>query len=202
MRLPRKPRRRRRPEEAEAEILAAAERFLRSRPFRELQVADLMDETGLRRSSFYRYFRDRHELIVRLIDKFAAELARTNELWFNAGQDPISSVRAGYEGIGRFWAEHGPVMRAIADAAIHDREVEKAHRKFVERIVRGTAQRIRADIRKRRIPPLDARATAEALILMSERYLNDKLGDGRRAWRPAVDTLVTIWQRALYGATS
>jgi len=162
-----------------------------------------MDETGLRRSSFYRYFRDRHELIVRLIDKFAAELARTNELWFNAGQDPISSLRAGYEGIGRFWAEHGPVMRAIADAAIHDPQVEKAHRKFVARIVRGTAERIRADIRKRRIPPLDARATAEALILMSERYLNEKLGgDGKRAWRPAVDTLVTIWQRALYGATS
>jgi AcrR family transcriptional regulator len=176
---------------------------LHSRPFRDLQVADLMDETGLRRSSFYRYFRDRHDLIVRLIEKFAAELRRTNDLWFRADRDPIASLRAGYEGIGRFWSEHGPVMRAIADAAIHDPQVEKAHRAFVERIVRGTAQRIRADIRKQRIPPLDARATAEALILMSERYLNEKLGgDGRRAWRPAVDTLVTIWQRALYGATS
>jgi TetR/AcrR family transcriptional regulator, ethionamide resistance regulator len=193
-------RRRRRPEEAAGEILDAAERFLRKRPFRDLQVADLMDETGLRRSSFYHYFRDRHELVVRLVERLGAELTPMNELWFGAEADPVASLRTGYEGVGRFWARHGPVLRAIAEAAIHDPKVEKAHRAFVERIVRGTADRIRADVARGRTAPLDPEATATALILMSERFLNEKLGRGGRAdWRPVIETLTRIWLRVLYG---
>jgi len=193
-------RRRRRPEEAEGEILAAAERFLRTRPFRDLQVGALMDGTGLRRSSFYHYFRDRHDLVVRLLAKLTDGLAPQSERWFGAEQDPVASLRAGYEGIGRFWAAHGPVLRAIADAATHDRVVEKAHRAFVDRFARGTAARIRADIERGRIAPLDADESARALILMSESFLNEKLGrEPQRDWRNTIDTLATIWQRALYG---
>jgi len=193
------PRRRRRPEEAEAEILDAAERFLGTRPFRDLQVWELMDDTGMRRSSFYHYFDDRHDLVVRLIDKFSAELSTMNEIWFRAGPDPIASLRRGYEAVVRFWAKHGPVLRAIADAATHDRQVEKAHRAFVERIIEGTAERIRTDIENGRIAPLDAGETARALILMSEGFLNQKFGrEPRCDWRPAADTLATIWLRALY----
>jgi TetR/AcrR family transcriptional regulator, ethionamide resistance regulator len=191
---------RRRPDEAKGEILEAAERVLRRRPFRDLQVADLMDQTGLRRSSFYHYFRDRHDLVVGLLEKLAAELVPMNEVWFRSRGDRVANLRAGYEGVGRFWARHGPVLRAIADAATHDRKVERAHRRFVERFVRGTAERIRTDIECGQIAPLDAEETARALILMSERFLNEKLGRDHRAdWRPVVDTLTTIWQRALYG---
>jgi AcrR family transcriptional regulator len=193
-------RKRRRPEEAESEILAAAERYLRVRPFRDLRVATLMDGTGLRRSSFYHYFRDRHELVVRLLEELTRGLVPQSELWFGANDDPIASLRAGYEGIGRFWAQHGPVLRAIADAATHDRQVEKAHRAFVDRFVDGTAKRIRADIVRGRIAPLDAQETARALILMSEGFLNEKLGrEPPGDWRRTVDTLATLWQRALYG---
>ncbi len=193
-------RKRRRPEEAEGEILAAAERYLRVRPFRDLRVATLMDGTGLRRSSFYHYFRDRHEVVVRLLEELTHGLAPQSELWFGANDDPVANLRAGYEGIGRFWAQHGPVLRAIADAATHDREVEKAHRAFVDRFVHGTAKRIRADIDRGRIAPLEAEETARALILMSEGFLNEKLGrEPQGDWRTAVDTLATIWQRALYG---
>ena len=159
-----------------------------------------MDETGLRRSSFYYYFRDRHDLVVELLEKLAAELVPMNEVWFCADGDRVANLRAGYEGVGRFWARHGPVLRAIADAATHDREVERAHRRFVERFVRGTAERIRADIECGQIAPLDPEETARALILMSERFLNEKLGrDHHTDWRPVIDTLATIWQRALYG---
>jgi TetR/AcrR family transcriptional regulator, ethionamide resistance regulator len=193
-------RRRRRPEEAEAEILAAAERFLRRRPFRDLQVANLMDETGLRRSSFYHYFRDRHDVVVRLVEKLSSELTPMNEMWFQDEQDPAGSLRVGSRGVGEFWAKHGPVLRAIAEAAIHDRKVEKAHRALVDRIAQGTADRIRVDVTHGRTAPLDPDETARALIAMSERFLNERLGrPGRRDWRPVVETLSRIWLRTLYG---
>jgi len=194
-------RRRRRPDEAEAEILDATERFLWKHPFRELNVMDLMDQTGLKRSSFYHYFNDRHDLIVKLVDRLAQELTKLNEIWMMGVTDPVADLRTGYEGIGRFWVQHGPVLRAIADAATQDPLVEKAHRAFRDRFIRGSAERIRADMARGLIAPLNADATAEALIMMSEAVLNEKLGDGaNRDWRPVIDALATIWQRALYGA--
>jgi AcrR family transcriptional regulator len=197
-----KPRRkRRRPDEAETEILLAAERFLMTRPFHELNVMQLMDETGLKRSSFYHYFKDRHELVVKLIERLGQQLTIPNEVWTRgAGADPVSELRAGYEGIGRFWIEHGPVLRAIADAATQDPLVDKAHRAFRDRFVKSSADRIRADVARGLIAPLDIDSTAEALIMMSEVVLNAKLGDtAHRDWRSCIDTLSTIWERTLYG---
>src|SRR5687768_8409180 len=60
-------RRRRRPEEAEREILEAARALLRDRPSHEVTVMAVMERTTLSRKSFYVYFRDRHELIARLV---------------------------------------------------------------------------------------------------------------------------------------
>ena len=196
-----KTRRRLRPEQAENEIIEAAEQFLRVHPFRTLQVADLMDTTKLGRPSFYYYFKDRHDLIVRLVKKLGDEISKMNDVWFLSGADPIADLHAGYERIGQFWTTHGPVLRAIADAATHDRDVEKAHRALVKRFIRGSAARIRLDIERGLIAPLDADATAEALIMMSEQVLNEKLGRGSGDWQPVVDTLATIWQRALYGTS-
>jgi hypothetical protein len=91
--------------------------------------------------------------------------------------------------------------RRRPDAATHDRQVEKAHRAFVDRFVRGTAKRIRADIDRGLIEPLDAEETAR-VDLMSESFLNEKLGrEPQGEWRRTVDALTTLWQRALYGET-
>src|SRR5215210_9161859 len=68
------PRRRRRsPKEAEREIITAAETLLRERPFRELTVDEVMRRTGLSRPSFYVYFKDRHELVLRVVEHLQAE---------------------------------------------------------------------------------------------------------------------------------
>ena len=85
-----KTRRRLRPEQAENEIIEAAERFLRTHPFRALQVADLMDQTQLGRPSFYHYFRDRHDLIVRLVKRLGDEISKMNQVWFLSGADPVA----------------------------------------------------------------------------------------------------------------
>ncbi|HTF58994.1 MAG TPA: helix-turn-helix domain-containing protein, partial [Actinomycetes bacterium] len=60
-------RRRRRRKDSEREILEAAERLLRERPFRELTVDDLMAATSQSRTAFYRHFTDRQDLLVHLI---------------------------------------------------------------------------------------------------------------------------------------
>src|SRR3954453_6264175 len=78
-------RRRRSPAEAEREILAAAERFLRERPLRELTIDEVMAGTGLSRPAFYVYFRDRHDLILRLIGEIGSELFEMADKWLKGG---------------------------------------------------------------------------------------------------------------------
>src|SRR5919106_4661034 len=75
-------RRRRRPEEAEREILDAARRLLAGRPSQEVTVGAIMAETTLSRKSFYVYFRDRYELLRRLVEPLGEERdAIVRELW-------------------------------------------------------------------------------------------------------------------------
>ena len=94
-RKPAKPptrRRRRSPESAEREILAAAEAFLREHPFRDLTVDEVMGRTTLSRPSFYVYFRDRHHLAVRLVEGIGGELFDMSERWLEGTGDPREEV--------------------------------------------------------------------------------------------------------------
>src|SRR5215210_2889786 len=111
---PKVPRRRRRsPESAEREILGAAESFLRERPFRELTVDEVMARTTLSRSSFYVYFRDRHQLAVRLVESIGGELFAMADRWLDGTGDPRADIRAALEGVAAVYAEHGLVLGAI-----------------------------------------------------------------------------------------
>jgi AcrR family transcriptional regulator len=195
------PRRRRSPESAEGEIVAAAESFLRERPFRDLTVDEVMGRTTLSRPSFYVYFRDRHHLAVRLVEGIGAELFEMSARWLEGTGDPRRSVQAALDGIAAVYAEHGLVLGAIADAAGHDSDVEATYRGLIVRFVDATTVRIEQDIASGRTDAIDPTETARALVWMSERYLNEALGRYPRApVEIVVETLWTIWVRTLYGA--
>jgi AcrR family transcriptional regulator len=193
-------RRRRSPEVAEGEILAAAQSLLRQRPFRELTVDEVMRQTGLSRPSFYVYFTDRHQLVLKVVEHLGSELFTMSERWLRGTGEGPELARDALEGIVAVYVEHGPVMRALADAAADDRGVEQAYTALVESFVDATARHIEQEIAAGRMLPLDARETAKALVWMMERYLVLALGR-EPTTEPAavVDTLATIWTRVLYG---
>jgi AcrR family transcriptional regulator len=192
-------RRRRSPESAEREIVAAAESFLRERPFRDLTVDEVMARTTLSRPSFYVYFRDRHHLAVRLVEGIGAELFEMSSRWLEGRGDAHEDVRAALEGVAAVYAGHGLMLGAIADAAGHDSDVEATYRGLILRFVEATTARIEEDIAGGRTDAVDARETARALVWMSERYLNEALGRHPRApVEIVVETLWTIWVRTLY----
>src|SRR4051812_35874611 len=193
-------RRRRTPEVAEGEIVAAAETLLRERPFRELTVDELMRRTELSRPSFYVYFRDRHDLILRVVEHIGRELRTMAGRWYTGAGDGPAQAREAMEGIVDVYGEHGPVLRALADAAADDREVERVYAALVQSFVDATERHIEAEMEAGRVLPLDAHETACALVWMMERYLNLSLGRVPHAPRETVArTLTTIWTRVLYG---
>lgn len=203
------PRRRRRPEEAERAILAAARAFLEERPFREMTVEGVMIRTGLSRPAFYAYFRDRYEVVTRLLEGIGGLLFALDWRWLTGGEDGeearevlVDALRAGSQ----TFVEYGPVLRAIADAAGYDARVEQVYRYgLIERLVGAVAGRISRDVEAGLSPAdLDPEETSRALVLMTERYLLDAFGHPER--RPSGEesvlvfrTLEGIWVRTLYG---
>jgi AcrR family transcriptional regulator len=203
-------RRRRRPEEAERAILAAARTFLSEHPFREMKVEDVMARTGLSRPAFYAYFKDRYELVTRLLEGIGGLLFAIDRRWLvgdpGLGREESAAIlREALGGGAETFEAYGPVLRAISDASSYDGRVEEVYRfGLLERLVAAVAVRVARDVEAGLSPAgLDPQETARALVLMTERYLIDAYG--RPAAGPPRDraavvrTLEAVWIRTLYG---
>ena len=199
---PSAPKRRRRSRQAaRAEIVSAAEQFLRERPFRELSVEEVMSRTSLSRSSFYVYFRDRHDLLLQVVQQIGDELFAMADRWLSGSGDPEDDIRRALTGVVDVYANHGPVMRAIADGAAVDPEVEAVYQALLQRFTDATAEHLHEELSAGRAAAIsDADDCAFALVWMTERYLSLSLGQtpGRVSHDVAVRTLSEIWLRALY----
>ena len=199
----RPPRRRRRPEEAEREILEAAEALLRERPSHEVTVMAVMERTTLSRKSFYVYFRDRHEMIARLVAPLRAELdARIAETQA-AHDDPRDLARAMFLEIARVYVRHGELLRALRESAGHDEDAERVWREFTGAPISDFAGWIRAETELGRSRGLDPEATARALISMNLAcFFEQLIGRPGADPEPLVETLVEIWGRVIYGPSA
>ncbi len=188
------------PKETEREILEAAEQLLRERPVREMTVELVMAQTGLKRPAFYAHFRDRHDLILRVVADIGARLFAMAGRWLE-GEDPEPDIVAAIEGVAGVYLSDGPILRALADGAAADGRVEDAYRGLVEAFIDASAEHIRAEQAAGRTSPrLDARETARALVWLNERYLSEAFGR-RPQDDPAkvVAVLARIWLATLYG---
>jgi TetR/AcrR family transcriptional regulator, ethionamide resistance regulator len=196
-------RRRRRRQDSEQEILESAERLLRERPFRELTVDDLMAATSQSRTAFYRHFTDRQDLLVHLIRDLNEELWEMSAGWLRGSGDPLVEGRQALERLADVYAVHGPLLRAIAEAASHDADVEAVYRALVQGFVDATTARIRRDVAAGRTSLAHPDHVAAALVWMTERHLAatfGRVGAAEADRSAALETLFTIWMRTLYGA--
>ena len=199
---PKKPTRSRRllPEDARRKITDSATRFLRKRPFRDLTIAELMAGTPLSRPAFYQYFSDLHELIESLLRDVETVMRQTANPWINGEGEPIAALRKSLGGIVQTCVEHGPILRAVVEAAPLDKRLERAWKAFFRRWDDAVEARIKAQQRDGLIPRLDARRMAHALNALDAAVLIEEFG--RRPQgdpRAALDTLHRIWSGALYG---
>jgi len=201
-------RRRRKPEEAERTILAAGRAFLEEHPFREMTVESVMVRTGLSRPAFYAYFKDRYDLVTRLLEGVGGLLFALDWRWLSGtvdGNDAREVLVDALRAASQTFVEYGPVLRAISDAVGYDARVEEVYRGgLIERFITAVATRIARDVEAGVTPvDLDPDQTARALVLMTERYLLDTFGrperhPSRRETEAVFQTLEEVWVRTLY----
>ena len=164
---------RRRRNEAREQILEVARRELKAKPFRDLSVDELMQATGLSRTAFYRYFPDREAVLVDLLEEVWGALAEARDVEF-AGDDPVRTPSM--VGLAQLLADNRGVLKAIADSAPGDEDVERAYRSFMYSywIDDLTARVVEAQ-RLGMAAGLDPELTGEALGWMAERMVTQSL---------------------------
>jgi AcrR family transcriptional regulator len=200
MSAPSRARQRRRPEDAEREIVDAAQALLREGSYADLTVANVMGRTGLGRSSFYVYFADLPALLRSLAARIEGEFLEVSDVWLTGPGDEDASQRS-TAGIVAVYVRHGPVLKALADAAATQPEVEEVFRwGVVQHFIDAVAARCEEQYRAGRFPHLLPREVCHALVLMTERYLADTLGRSP-AGDPEVvaNALNVVWSKVLYG---
>ncbi len=162
----------------------------------------VMERTTLSRKAFYNYFRDRHDLIARLvapvrrhIDAHAAE-ARA------AHGDMRDWARAVFTEVARVYAQHGELLRALRESSGEDADAERVWREFTDPPIAETAAVIRAEMKAGRSHGLDPDATARALITMNLGcFFEQLIGKPGTKAEPLVETLVEVWMRTIYGSS-
>jgi AcrR family transcriptional regulator len=181
--------------EARRRIVAATGRLLRGRRFRELTVDAVMAEAGLARTVFYRHFDGLADVVVSLLDEARADVIALLES-APAPEDP-DVLRRMLERTVQLFVVHGPVLRALDEAARLDPDVEAVYRGAIDRSTAATAALLTDGVQAGRIPRLAPEPVARALIMLNGHYLLDVLGAGEGDADVALETLWTIWSRTL-----
>jgi TetR/AcrR family transcriptional regulator, ethionamide resistance regulator len=173
-----------------------ARQELRTKPFRDLSVDELMRATGLSRTAFYRYFPDREAVLVDLLEEVWGALAEARDVETAGGQVPTASSLAG---LTQLLEDNRFVLKAIADAAPGDEEVEQAYRAFMHDywIDDITARIVDAQGRGMAVG-LDPEVAGEALGWMAERLVTQSLD---RDPGQVLDTIIAILVKCLYSAS-
>lgn len=196
---------RRKPEVARSEILEAGSALLAEEGFPGLTVSRVMERTAMKRASFYKYFDDRNDLMVALIDQIREDLMEVTNVWFLDPAGGPENLRTGLELGVRAFADHGPVISAAYAASLADPEVQRNLRDgLVQVFIDATEMRIQAECDAGRATVDDPAGMARALVLMNVANLSEVFSEPQAAELvdEVAETAITIWSRAIYGGSS
>ena len=187
-------------QESRERIVAAATELVRTRAYAELSVDEVMRHAGLGRTIFYRHFDDLADLLVRVSREAVDELleAQSRLARVHPDQDPDAIRRVLRAGVD-VYQRHGPLLRAVAEAAAGDEQMAAGYAQVRLRFDELAADSLRRFADLARTPPADVGQTARALNLMNETYLLDAFGrEPRVTPETAVQTLTEIWDAVVH----
>jgi TetR/AcrR family transcriptional regulator, ethionamide resistance regulator len=181
--------------ETRKRIGAAATELVRDRSYPELTVGAVMERAGLERTLFYRHFDDLGDLLMQVSREAMEELFEA-ELDLGADRDAAEpgAIRAAIEPAVAVYRRHGPLLRALAEAAAGDEQIaagqERIRARFDELVARSLAELAEPGPSGSE----DLSEIARALNRMNESYLLDVFGgEPLGSADTAARTLTEVW---------
>ena len=145
----------------EAAVLAATERLLATgASFTELGIGQIAAEAGIARPTFYLYFADKTQLMLRMAKSlFAAAIEDTNDTPID-----LDAITEAYRAEIAFFRERRQVLASVLEVAGYDPDVRKALDTIMEQFVRREVTLLRAEQSAGRTPAgLDPETAAEII---------------------------------------
>jgi len=118
----------------EDKLLAAMEKLLaKGGGFSSVSIEQLMAAAGLARATFYLHFRDKGELLTRLMERVRQEIVVSAGLWFqHAELAQREDMRRALVGILGVYRKHHVIIDAVVETASRDAQVARLWRETME----------------------------------------------------------------------
>jgi AcrR family transcriptional regulator len=188
-------------ERSRRRIIEAASELVRERSYAELNVGEIMERAGIGRTLFYRHFDDLGDLLLDVAQEAMDELYETQvelaaaRLAATEREIPDPAVlREAIEVPVAVYSRHGPLLRAVIEAAAADPVVAERVAPLRERFDELVAELLERAGEQLGNPPANATESARALNRLIEGYLVDVFGRVPRVTpEVATETLMEIW---------
>lgn len=190
--------------QVEQDVLRAVDRLLQDGVrWSELPIERIATTAGISRTAFYFYFKDKREVLMRLLEEVGREIYEQST-WLNAtgegggGRDML--VAAMYS-VHAIYEQHGALLQAVVEVSAVDEKVAEVYQAILNLLVTAAVARmteLEAAGEASPIQPMEA--TARALVAMTERAFYTWRIRGEEVTSQHADVLAEIWVRSVYGA--
>jgi TetR/AcrR family transcriptional regulator, ethionamide resistance regulator len=169
-----------------------------------LRVEEILQSAGMARSTFYRYFKDKNELLLALSEPALAEIRTAALRTWELGPDvTFSQFEAELFRTMERYRPHVALMSALVEVATYDAQVKELFNGFFAEIRAAIAAHIRLEQKRGMVRKgIDADAAAGWITWMAERGMNQLVPStdaaGRRKLATSMATIV--WYGVYDGA--
>lgn len=188
--------------DARRRLLEAGKKLFGANGYAGARVLDITEAAGLSSGAFYRYFKDRRELLLVLLDEILAEAFEfARAPWDD--QHPAESVRVTTERYFEFYDRNVALMGVIVELAQTDPDVREIWRKsrqsFYTRIAHALSRGVATGAIR---DDFDVEVAAELLGSMTEFYAFQRYalnGDALKdvSAQDAAAALTEIWSHGV-----
>jgi AcrR family transcriptional regulator len=186
--------------QVERDVLRATDELLREgHRWTDLSVERIATAAGISRTAFYFYFKDKREVLMRLVAEISEEI-RHASVWLAGDADEPALIHDALLRVRDVFNAHGALLRAVVEVAAIDETVGGFFRALMDSFADMAAERA-DDLRARGLaePVLPARTATGALMAMTEKAFYEWQVRGADVTDDDVRALSQIWIRTVYG---
>jgi AcrR family transcriptional regulator len=185
-------------------IVKGTHEAVRKKGYQQMTVADICQEAGIVRATFYVYFANKQDAFVAMMRELL------EGVYALAGQrfpdsDEYSRIVKANAAYFRAWYQERQVLSEWFALALIDEDVAAIYRHYRDMFEERVEQRVRYLCENGRIPPCDPRLATVAITGMVETFTRRlctaeaDLGVPEEVFPKALETVSDCWYRSLYG---
>lgn len=182
-------------------LLDAARVVFRERGFTYARVSDMAAQAGMSNGAFYRYFKDKHDVLMALLNELIQEMYDFSRVPWQPGDPRHSVIESTFRYL-ELYRDNADLMRVEIEAAQTEPTVQvvwqEARAMFFQRIARSLRRGQDMGIVR---PEVDPDLAASLLGGMTEHYayLHYVLGEEpHRDLRELTEQISLIWASGVY----